>query len=330
MMNICKKLSLFALSLCLFGSSVPAQVSITTLGPGGAYTQDFSALGIANFPLTDNTSITGVYAFRQVGNAIPNIFVADNGSSTAAEFKNYGSTADPDRALGSLADTATTGALFYGIRFQNDTGTTITSIEVRYTGEQWRDSSGTAGGFTFAYRQDSGDITDLFSGSYTAVGSLDFITPTNTGAGIALDGNAAANREAIISSFAVNIPPGQEVMLRWTDFDDASPVDQGIAIDDVVVIARAGTTAADATIGGRVVTANGRGISGARVVLTGGDLTEPIFALTNAFGYFNFTDIESGRTYVVTVNSKRYRFTNPSRTVDLSDSAFDVDFVAQP
>jgi hypothetical protein len=328
MMKLCKKLSLSTLSLFLFCYSVPAQVSITVLGPSGAYAQDFSGLGTGNFSLTNNTSITGVYAFRSFGNATPNIFVADNGTSTVTEFKNYGSTGDPDRALGSLAD-GSTGALFYGIRFQNDTGMAITSLEVRYAGEQWRDSASSPGGFTFAYRQDSGDITDLFSGTYTGVPSLDFITPTNTGAGIALDGNAASNRQALASTFAVTIPAGQEVMLRWTDFDDAS-LDQGIAIDDVVVIARAGTTAADATISGRVATSNGRGISGARVVLTGGDLTEPVLALTNAFGYFSFTGIESGRTYIVTINSRRYHFANPSRTVDLSDSAFDVNFVAEP
>jgi hypothetical protein len=286
-MNIRKKLSLFTFSLFLISYSVSAQVSITTLGPSGAYNQDFSVLTTVDFPLTDNTSIPGVYAFRQNGNAAPNIFVADDGSSGTPEFKNYGPAGNPDRALGSIADgppVFTTGDIFYGIRFQNDSPSAITSIEVRYVGEQWRDANAAAQTLSFSFRQDAGDITDLFSGVYTNVTSLDFVTPTNTGASVALDGNNPANREEIVSSFAVNIPIGGEIMLRWTDIGDPFLAGHGVAIDDLVVIARAGTTAADATISGRVTTANGRGISGARLVLTGGDLTQPLTALTNAFG----------------------------------------------
>lgn len=326
-MNFVKNFSLLVLSLVVLSFAVPAQVSITTLGPGGAYTQDFNVLTTGNFSLTNNTSIQGVYAFCNLCNAVPNIFFADNGSGTNGEFKNYGTSGAADRALGSLASPSTE-TLFYGIRFQNDTGVTITSIELNYFGEQWRDASTSPQGLLFAYRQSAGDITDLTTGTYTDVALLDFTTPSNTGSG-QLDGNNPANRVNINASFAVMIPPGEEIMIRWTDSDEVG-VDHGLSIDDLEVIARAGTTAADATISGRVVTASGRGISNARVVLTGGDLTGPVYALTNAFGYFVFDGIESGRVYAVTVNSKRYQFANPTRTVDLSDSAVGVDFVADP
>lgn len=327
-MNIFKGLSLFALSLILISSSALAQVSITTLGPGGIYTQDFSALTPANFALTDNTSITGVYAFRQIGNATPNIFEADNGSGLINGFKNYGAAGTPERALGSFASGLSTGDLYYGIRFQNDSGVTITSIEVNYVGEQWRDGSTAAQTLEFSYRQSAADITDLTTGTYTGIPALNFITPTNTGSG-QLDGNAPANRISIIAGFAVTVPPGEEIMIRWTDFAEAI-ANHGVAIDDLQVTARAGTTAADATISGRVATLSGRGIAGARLVLSGGDLAQPLYTITNAFGYFSFTGIESGRTYAVTVNSKSYQFANPTQTVDLSDSAFDVNFVAEP
>lgn len=333
-MNICKKLSLLTLSLFLFVNAPTAQVSITTLGPPGAYTQDFSALTSSDFPLTDNTApFVGFYAFCTSCNAIPNIFAADNGSDSTPEFKNYGAIGNLDRALGSIASSGPvviTGDMFYGIRLQNNSGSVITSVEVRYTGEQWRDASAVAQTVDFSFRQDAGPINDLTSGTYTDVDSLDFTTPFNVGLGAPLDGNDPANREAIVSSFAVNIPVGGELMLRWADGDDPFLGGHGVAIDDVVVIARAGTTAADATISGRVVTASGRGISGARIVLTGGDLTEPLYTLTNAFGFFSFAGIESGRTYAVTVSSKRYRFSEPTRTVDLSDSATGVDFVSDP
>lgn len=325
-----KKLSLFALSICLFGYSAAAQVSITATGPGGAYTQNFSVLTTVDFQHFDNTApLAGVYALRSFNNSVPNTFFADDGSGTTASFKNYGLNADPDRAFGGLVDPLAigTGELNYGIRFRNDTGVTITSIEVRYVGEQWRDQSTASQTLGFSYRQ-AVTVTDLTTGSYTAVPALVFTTPTNTGSG-QLNGNLAANRVLVVGGFAVNIPPGEEIMLRWTDFAEVG-ANHAIALDDIVVIARAGTTAADANLGGRVVTSTGRGISGARVVLTGGDLAQPRHALTNAFGYFTFSSLDSGQTYAVTVNSKRYRFTESTRTVNLTDSAFDVDFVAQP
>jgi hypothetical protein len=326
-MRFVRIVSLLVVSIIFFTLATPSQVSVTTLGPPGMYTQDFSVLGTTNFALTDNTSIPGVYAFRGLGNATPNIFVADDGSGTNGEFKNYGSTGSPDRALGSLASPSTE-FLYYGIRFQNDTGITITSVEVKYFGEQWRDASTSPQSLLFSYQQSAGNITSLTAGTFTAVPALNFTTPTNTGSG-AIDGNAPANRVLINAGFAVTIPPGQEIMIRWQDVDEVG-VDHGYSIDDVMVTFRSGTTAADAQISGRVVTQDGRGVANVRVMLTGGDLTQPIYALTNPFGYYTFRDIESGRVYAVSISSKRYRFADPTRVVDLSDSALGVDFIAEP
>ncbi len=326
-MRFVRNVTLLVGSFIFFTLATPSQVSITALGPPGAYTQDFTVLGTGNFALTDNTSIPGVYAFRTLGNSTPNVFVADNGSGTNGEFKNYGSTGSPDRALGSLASPSTE-TLFYGIRFQNDTGTTISSIEVSYVGEQWRDARTAPQQLFFSYRQSAGDITDLTTGTWTAAPALYFTTPSNTGVG-QIDGNAPANRVVITAGFAVTILPGQEIMIRWEDVDEVGD-DHGYGIDDMTVTFRAGSTAADAQISGRVVNQDGRGIGNVRVMLTGGDLTQPVYALTNPFGYYTFRDIESGRVYVLSISSKRYRFTTPSRVVDLSDNAFDVDFVAEP
>jgi hypothetical protein len=89
-------------------------------------------------------------------------------------------------------------------------------------------------------------------------------------------------------------------------------------------------TAADATIMGRVVTADGRGIRNVRLIVEGGGLSEPKIALTSAFGYYSFEGLESGDTYVLSVQSKRFHFDNPVRVIDLGQDAFGVDFVASP
>ena len=65
-------------------------------------------------------------------------------------------------------------------------------------------------------------------------------------------------------------------------------------------------TAAPATVKGRVVLQNGRGLSRALVQLTN-DNGEIVQAVTNQFGYFQFNQVETGQGYTVSVQHKRYK-----------------------
>lgn len=89
------------------------------------------------------------------------------------------------------------------------------------------------------------------------------------------------------------------------------------------------TTAAGATISGRVTDATGRGIARARLVLTGGPFAQPVYATTNPFGYYSFSDLPAGNAYVVTVSSKRYAFEQPARLVNLGEDLTEINFVGQ-
>jgi hypothetical protein len=82
-------------------------------------------------------------------------------------------------------------------------------------------------------------------------------------------------------------------------------------------------TAANASVSGRVLDSNGRGISNARVSLQNqqGDV---LWAVTNPFGYYSFTSVEVGRTYFVSVAHKQYTF--EPRTISLSDDITGLDF----
>ncbi|MEO7673135.1 MAG: carboxypeptidase-like regulatory domain-containing protein [Pyrinomonadaceae bacterium] len=86
-------------------------------------------------------------------------------------------------------------------------------------------------------------------------------------------------------------------------------------------------TAADVTLVGRVTAANGRGISGARLLLANG-LGQTFSATTNPFGYYRFAGIEAGQSVVLSISSKRHRFANSVQVITLVDNAFDVNFVA--
>lgn len=87
-------------------------------------------------------------------------------------------------------------------------------------------------------------------------------------------------------------------------------------------------TAGTADVSGRITSATGRGISNARIILSGGNLATPVYALTNAFGYYRFLDMQVGLNYVITVISKRLNFTPASQTFTLNKGRTNVDFVA--
>jgi len=87
-------------------------------------------------------------------------------------------------------------------------------------------------------------------------------------------------------------------------------------------------TAANASISGRVMTADGRPIRNAIVTVTGNSLPEPITFQTGSFGYFMFDGLATGETYVVTVGQGRYVFQTPTRVVTLTDNLTDLDFIA--
>lgn len=89
---------------------------------------------------------------------------------------------------------------------------------------------------------------------------------------------------------------------------------------------------ATASISGRVTSqSSGAGLSGVRVVLTGGGLTTPLIAITNPFGYYRFDGVPQNQTYTATVASKTYQFTNSTQQVNLAASdVSNVDFVGTP
>src|SRR5215470_8608063 len=211
--------------------------SITALG--ATLTEDFDTLPVSGSATwTNDSTIPGWYHARTgTGTTI----VANDGSSTAGNLYSYGTGATTDRALGSLGSgNAAVGNIFWGVRLRNNTGSTITSLDVSYTGEQWRNSGAAAQTVSFSYLVGSPTVTGSlaeFQLPGVAVPSLDFTSPVTGGTAGALNGNLSANRLNL--SFTItglNIPNGTEIMLRWSD-PDHTGVDHGLAIDDLSVTA---------------------------------------------------------------------------------------------
>ena len=100
-------------------------------------------------------------------------------------------------------------------------------------------------------------------------------------------------------------------------------------IDDVSLFATGllAPTAADAVVKGQVVDRFGGGISGAMVTLIS-PRGERRTVITSSFGYFRFSAVETGETYVLTASSKRHRF--QPRSVTVADSIDDLQILALP
>ncbi len=86
-------------------------------------------------------------------------------------------------------------------------------------------------------------------------------------------------------------------------------------------------SAAHATISGRTLTVNGRGIYGATLTLTDVVSGESKTTRTNGFGYYRFEDIEVGVFYTMTIRDKSYTFSIDTRSFTLIDELASFDFV---
>lgn len=225
----------------------------TTLGgnsysvTGSTYTQDFDGL-----PSTGTFSLSGIgphyvsacpiqatnatgWQFGKdaaLGGTGSNAtFIVDNGGGNTGAAYSYGSNLNPNRSIGSLASSGVISTL--GLVLVNNTADALQTVTISYYGEQWRNGgSGIINKLLFSY---SVGASGILSGTFNTVPSLDLpstVVSTNPN-GVALDGDAMANRTLVSETFTLNTNwlPGQTLVIRWVDANDAGS-DDGLAIDD--------------------------------------------------------------------------------------------------
>jgi len=271
--------------------SSESQAAISYSVPGSAYTQNFDIL--PNTPenasltatkqwaddMTPSATVTSIPGFFLYHPLIPTSEAGTNGhqgfrigagTATTGRFYSWGSSGSADRALGSLnADTISTpqnaatppatvedSQIYIGLQLTNNTGVTLTSFSLAFTGEQWRLAGNgptgfpgtqvTSDGFDFQYSLDPTATISSPNSLYTDVNALDFFSPQTLGGASALDGNAAANRTLIGPvPTTVSWAPGTNLFLRWVDTNFPGPnptagttrADNGVGIDDLTFTA---------------------------------------------------------------------------------------------
>src|ERR1044071_115450 len=189
-----------------------------------AYTQNFDTLASSG---TSSSVPTG-WDFSESGPNANTPSTAGPGSGNAGDTYSFGASASSERAFGQLRSGSLISTL--GGSFTNNTGWTLTSLDVAYIGEQWLlGATGRNDRMDFQY---STNATSLTTGTWTAVTALNFTGPVSAGTVGLLDGNAAANRVAVSSTVTgLSIANGATFWIRWTDLD-ASGADDGLAVDN--------------------------------------------------------------------------------------------------
>lgn len=258
------------------------------------------ALTLTNGALTTGTKIVSV---GPAGTASRTNGLVDG--TVRKQFSAAGSFTYPVGAGGGyspVAATVTAGSGTLSVKANTGTAPSSPALDpARMLQRYWTTSgSGVTANLTFNYL--NGDIPgtsteasyDIFR--IASAGYPNRFAPN--GSSVVL--NAAGN------SFTVN---GVQFFADWTAGDPLAP------------------TAAQAAIGGRVLSADGAGIGRAMVVVTD-QAGNRVSAVTNTFGHYRIEGLATGETYVVTVTSKGYSFA--ARSVTLSEDVASLDFVAGP
>ena len=218
--NACTGSRAYTLTITAPSSS---STSLTTLGV--AYSQDFNALAISG---TSSTVPSG-WAFSETGTNANTTYSAGTGSSNSGDTWSYGPSSNTDRAFGGLQSSNLVSTI--GANFTNNTGSSITSLDISYYGEEWR--LGTRSRFDTLKFQYSMDATSLTTGMWTSVNSLNYITTDTSGVAGLRDGNTI--RSSIIGTIpGLNISNGSIFWIKWLDAN-ATSSDDGLAVDDFLL-----------------------------------------------------------------------------------------------
>ncbi len=233
------KSGICALALCITTQAWSAAIPMT--GASGSYTQNFDSL-----PASGAFTLQTIQRFLAGGllEPVPLPLVSqllEMGARNSGGIYSFGTGTNTDRALGSVAS-GTSDSIAYGAYFVNNTQSTITSVSIGYTGEQWRNGGNTtAQSIIFSYRVDGSGFTTPVAGTsvtpttpsgWTAFPSLDFNSLVNTASGAALNGNANSTSFSATTLTGLSLAPDQVLWIRWDDSNNAGS-DHGLAVDNV-------------------------------------------------------------------------------------------------
>lgn len=208
-----------------------AQISINS-NPF-TYTQDFGTTDITSW--TNNSTYLGWYA-TDIGLTLHNNITSSAPTNTGS-FYTYECNGNNDQKIGSRASNGT-ATIYYGMRFTNNTGISLTSFTLSSNWFQLSlaENANNANNIDAEYK-----VTNMFD-SISSNGFSPFIrftcpnnTPSNSSNALQILGYPLCDVSGSKSiTICTNIPPGNEIIIRWKDINDPAN-DHHTAIDNVSI-----------------------------------------------------------------------------------------------
>jgi hypothetical protein len=175
------------------------------------------------------TGMTGWQLANPDGSSADTEAHAHDGSLAGSDGRgvvSYGADGSTERALGVLATSNQIST--FGVVIKNTGSSTLTSITVAFTGEQWRRGD-VASPDTLAFEYGLAD--DISATTLDGENDLDFTAPVSAGGtNVAVDGNAH-NTPVSKTINGLSWAPNATLVLRWSA-STQSGKDDGLAIDD--------------------------------------------------------------------------------------------------
>ncbi|HEV8605723.1 MAG TPA: autotransporter-associated beta strand repeat-containing protein [Tepidisphaeraceae bacterium] len=212
---------------------------------GGTYIEDFDSLSptqsILTYPAPGPNDVPNAaggvlegWTFGRFGgtNTTIEFRVRDGDSTSLGHAGSYGILDAPDRALGTVATTASVPAI--GFQLVNNTGGALNQFTLSYTGEQWRRGDSPAGANSLPFSFSTTQGATILNGTFTPVPELTFVAPDSSATTLVpLDGNAPENRTALTFTVGGFLwKPGETMTFRWNDTNETG-ADDWLAVDDL-------------------------------------------------------------------------------------------------
>jgi subtilisin-like proprotein convertase family protein len=236
-------------------------------------------------------------------------------------------------ANGSNPDWGTTSTTFGTSLCTLDCGTSAAVTPRGGSGWVWFD------GATSGAAAEQGTVSQTVTIAPGSTATLTFYmkiavvrAPTSSVMTVTVDGTVVqtfqepATAETAYTLRTIDLTPFANGQPRLLSFNYSRPAgatgSDSFLIDDVELQAVTGPTTASMT--GRVTTPTGTNLRNVVVSLINEQGVRTT-ATTSSFGIFSFTGVPTGRTYTMTVASRRYRFA--AKTIPLTGNMTNVDFV---
>jgi hypothetical protein len=140
---------------------------------------------------------------------------------------------------------------------------------------------------------------------------------------------AGNNQQLVKITFTVasNAPSGT-TPLTLSNVNASNDAAQSLAITSQNgTVAISGPTAAEVSVSGNVVNTNGAGVRNVRLTLTSSS-GESRTVLSGESGYYEFTEVVVGETYILTVSAKKYTVPESPRILNINDELNEINFLA--